>query len=447
MLSLCTVLLSSFFRNRGRAGLRKPMFAGLLAVFLVSFLVMRVPVTLEARDLLAKMVGFTFGLCYLLSLGALFHTTGTDLLGRGKAIFRNNSVLFPLVFLLTVAYFIPDMAGSTLYLEDLVSVSGQHGALFTWAGAGFVFSLMALSLFAMRVEIPGMNLVGSPQLLLVLALVKLVAGGVRGFAELSLIPSVQAGLMKLIHDMVHQMLITVMLPDHPLLTMTAWKYVGLLFGDTLAVWLSLVIMTLPLVLFIIKQFGEEVRVPRDLAPPALKRRFIKSVRDERAVKSIPALLFLLVIVSTWFVQKGEGASRIEKPEPSPVVAEDGMVTIPLHAPGADLLDGALHAYSIDSNGELIRFLLIKRTDNTLAVCLDACELCPPEGYGLATGHVVCLFCRTPIPIDTLGKPGGCNPVPLTAVVTDKDVRIRAADIRNTWTALKAGRARGERAEQ
>jgi hypothetical protein len=54
-----------------------------------------------------------------------------------------------------------------------------------------------------------------PQLLLFFAMVKLFGSGIKGITELSLIPSVQRGFMKFIHDFVHQTFVMLMVPDHP----------------------------------------------------------------------------------------------------------------------------------------------------------------------------------------------------------------------------------------
>jgi uncharacterized membrane protein len=85
---------------------------------------------------------------------------------------------------------------------------------------------------------------------------------------------------------------------------------------------------------------------------------------------------------------------------------------------------------------------MKKPDGTLSVCLDACEICAPDGYGQSKDHVVCLYCNTPIPFDTVGKPGGCNPIPLAALVTDKEVRVDIAMIREKWALMRSGQARG-----
>jgi uncharacterized membrane protein len=82
--------------------------------------------------------------------------------------------------------------------------------------------------------------------------------------------------------------------------------------------------------------------------------------------------------------------------------------------------------------------VIKKADNSLSVCLDACEICPPVGYGQRDNHVVCIYCMTPIPVDTLGDPGGCNPIPLTAAIDDNFIRVELKEIIKKWGFVNRG---------
>jgi uncharacterized membrane protein len=264
---------------------------------------------------------------------------------------------------------------------------------------------------------------------------------VHGFAELSLIPSVQAGLTKLVHDMVHQTLVMVMVPDHLILSTTTWDFIGVLFGRTVGLWLSLAIMVIPLALFLVKHFSAVVQVPAAVSVKAQRRLFVRSVITDRLLKSVPVFLFLLFVTAAWFRQSGEAGPTFFVPTAKPVTEENGRVVIPIQSPGEDLLDGGLHKFQLIAAGEELKLLIMKRSDGTLAVCLDACEICPPEGYGSARDHVVCIACRTPIPVDTLGTPGGCNPIPLAALVTGKDVRIDVTEIRQQWSKIKSGEAK------
>jgi uncharacterized membrane protein len=66
------------------------------------------------------------------------------------------------------------------------------------------------------------------------------------------------------------------------------------------------------------------------------------------------------------------------------------------------------------------------------VDLDACAICKPDGYGQAEGTVICYYCVTLIPLETVGKPGGCNPVPIPFTETDDAVHIDGLTLINEW---------------
>lgn len=434
-LSVCVFMVLYLFRKSGSPSLARPLFAGIGAVFLASFWVMNASVTMALRDVIVKTVGYVFGLFYLFSLAVLFHA------GDQIPLFQRKGVQAGFVLLLSVLYFLPDMAGSSLYLSDIFSMSNRAVLVFVFGAFSFGLSLVLSYLVMSRAPEWLTRPLGLPQVLLILSMVKVIAGGVRGFTELSLIPAVQAGLMKLTHDIVHQLLVMLMVPDHPILSVTAWNFIGILFGEKAGLWLSLSIFCIPLIFFLRHHFSEEPPVPSDMRSGAKRRKFIKAFRDERIQKSIPIFLFLAVIISIWFAQKGETGARLYLPEPRPVVAEDGVVKISIQSPAEDLRDGMLHKFSVSAGDDIIRIIVMKRPDGMLAVCLDACEICPPDGYGQGREHVVCLYCNTPIPFDTLGRPGGCNPIPLSALVTDKEIRIPMPEIIEKWGAVKTGKTK------
>jgi uncharacterized membrane protein len=48
---------------------------------------------------------------------------------------------------------------------------------------------------------------------------------------------------------------------------------------------------------------------------------------------------------------------------------------------------------------------------------------------------------TPIPVDTLGKPGGCNPIPLDATVGEREISIDIEELDRKWRAVMSGETR------
>jgi FTR1 family protein len=86
----------------------------------------------------------------------------------------------------------------------------------------------------------------------------------------------------------------------------------------------------------------------------------------------------------------------------------------IHIPVSDVSDGKLHRYSVDDDGVSVRFIVIQRANKSLAVALDACAICGTQGYLQKGQQVICRNCSSEIVLDTIGTPGGCNPIPLAS---------------------------------
>ncbi len=413
-------------------------FSRLLVVVLpiLSGLCLFLPVTPKTQSYISLSVGYSFGLLYLLSLGFLYsEARGEDLFGVLSPLIVNRVTLSAFMVIAGALFVLPDLSGSLLYVKTQAELKESLGPFLNMLGA---FGVSAFSLYFLLKNRSErlVSLVGLPQCLLVLALIKLIGGGTRGFTELSLIPSVQKGLMKLIHDIVHQTFVTLMVPDHPILKTTTWNFIGILFGERVSLWLSLFVLFVPLFAFVMSYLNSPVEVPEGIELPAQRRKYKRQIKNKRLLRAVPVFLFMALIVINWFAQRNEEITRLYNPEPKPVVAEDNKVVIPISSPGEDLRDGAVHKFTVDVKGEDIRFFIIKRDDGSLVACLDACEVCPPEGYAQGEGYLVCLYCRTPINIQSLGKSGGCNPIPLKALITDRDVQIALGELYRKWEFVK-----------
>jgi hypothetical protein len=110
----------------------------------------------------------------------------------------------------------------------------------------------------------------------------------------------------------------------------------------------------------------------------------------------------------------------------------GLIVIPKKGE-IDLEDGKLHKYQIRHRGREARFMILSAPDGHLTVTLDACAICKPDGYGQAQGAVLCYYCKTLIPLETVGKPGGCNPVPVPFEIGANGVTLDAMTILNRWS--------------
>lgn len=422
-----------------RRGFLLPFYAGLMAtslLFAVSFLIPPDPYT---RDQLLKLTGYTFFVFFVLSAAALYQSMQTRLFGH--ASLGNGPLLWFLVMLSTVFYFSPDIIGASMYVRDLSLMKERVAATYVSAGLAFALTVAAAVLlppkgFKRRVS----GFFGAAQFFLFLSIVKLLGGGTKGFAELSLIPSIQRGVMKFVHDFVHQMFVFLLVPDHPLLKITTWNFIGLLFGPNISSYAVLVLLLVVPAIFLLQSFTAPLPEPEiayGMAGPE-KRKYKAAVRADRRKKTVPVLVFALVILVLWGSSRSERLSTLYNPEPRPLVADSGMLVIPLRDPTMDLTNGRIHKFSFVSGDTKIRLLILRKPDGEMSVSLDACEICPPEGYGQSEGHIVCLYCRTPIPLETIGSPGGCNPIPLEAEIGDVYIKIQVFEILDKWDRLVLG---------
>ncbi len=431
------LVLSAYLKDRGAPRLTRAFHLGIAlttALFAVSFAISSDP---YVRVMLSRLTGYTFFIFFISSIAALLESTGTRLFAGLKPPY---GILRPLTALSTVFYFSPDIIGSSMFIRELSEMKGAYAAVYLSGFAGFAlpFILTALTLCKYRGSRTAAIAAiapyfGTAQFLLFLSMVKLLGGGIKGFAEFSLIPMVQRGVMKFFHDFVHQTFVFLMVPDHPLLATTVWNFIGIFFGPNIAMAASLFILLLPPAMFLYKSLPTKAEAgDYGSATGAERRKLMASVRADRRKKAVPVVGFIALILIFYFSGGAGEVSRLYNPKPKPVVEDKGVIIIPLTDPTMDLMDGMLHKFSFAAEGKTMNLLIIKKPDGKLALCLDACEICPPEGYGQREGHVVCIYCMTPIPVETLGRPGGCNPIPVNASITEKDIRVDVAEIIGKW---------------
>ena len=92
-----------------------------------------------------------------------------------------------------------------------------------------------------------------------------------------------------------------------------------------------------------------------------------------------------------------------------------------------LADGRMHFFTAPLAGGSVRFFAI-RVAGDVRTNLDACEICGPIGYFLEGGAAVCRNCTSPIALSSLGRRGGCNPIPVRSRVEGSRVVVDVADL-------------------
>ena len=425
----------AFFDAYGRAGLMRYFYFGVAVasgLFVLSFFI---PHDMAARETVARLTGYVFFLFFMAAL-ALMYDPPHKMPG---GVFPLEPVV---VFAATALYFSPDIVGASLYVRELAVLSERASGIYLPAVGAFIVSLALMAFVLRRPVKMARSFLGPAEVFVFLALVKFLGGGTKGFSEISLVSSVQQGLVKFVHDAVHQSLLFLMVPDHSLLMTTTWNFIGFFFSDPFTAALALLILAGPMLAFLYVSLTGDIPIPEAMHSGAERRMYRAEKRAFRRRRAVMSGAFALVVFVSWYsVGGGRAGTALELPEPRPVVPESGVVSMDLSGPGFDLMDGRLYKFSVNLEGETVVLLAIRKPDGKLAVALDACEICPPEGYGRSEGYVVCVFCMTPIPIETLGMPGGCNPIPLEAEITDSSVIVRMDEIARKWRFVTSGKSR------
>jgi len=158
--------------------------------------------------------------------------------------------------------------------------------------------------------------------------------------------------------------------------------------------------------------------------------------NERAWRRGLAALGLVVValLAASFISR----ARIPGAEPATALApEGGSVSFDTGL----LADGRMHFFQAPLDQGSVRFFAI-RVGSDVRTNLDACEICGPIGYFLEGGTVVCRNCTSPIALTSLGRHGGCNPIPVRSRIDGARVVVALEDLAAAVPGPRAGAPRG-----
>ncbi len=154
-----------------------------------------------------------------------------------------------------------------------------------------------------------------------------------------------------------------------------------------------------------------------------ERRLIESQNRRQRRWMIAAasmsLAVILALTADFIYAKVNSAP----PQARAVEAVNGIVKVPV----AEVQDGNLHLFTLNANGQTIRFMVIKKP-NGYGTALDACLICGAEGYRQDGQNVICRHCASAIYIPSIGQKGGCNPIGFTSQVNGDEVVIDVSSV-------------------
>jgi high-affinity iron transporter len=195
--------------------------------------------------------------------------------------------------------------------------------------------------------------------------------------------------------------------------------IGPIVRNDLFFFVTILALAALMVLFEMKG-REPVELP---AAGAARRKALWTARKERlwmASVYVCSFTFIVMVTAGFIYEK----SASELSPATEVTFVDGKVSIPLK----QVYDGDIHRFSAKEGGTEVRFFLYQKPDGKVATLLDACEICGAVGFYKGAQGVICKNCAAPINPQSVGMPGGCNPIPLKAEVTGDAVIISEAEV-------------------
>ncbi|WP_109428575.1 Fe-S-containing protein [Aggregatibacter kilianii] len=176
-------------------------------------------------------------------------------------------------------------------------------------------------------------------------------------------------------------------------------------------YINAAILAVIVLIFALNIHRPRVRTANSEQQPIEKRKAIATKRTSGKIIAygITAILIMLATQFYW--------DRIASQPPQ--LSEAQRVTLDaennVHIPIEQVKDGKLHRFLwVADDGKAVRFFIINRLPDklSLAAVFDACILCGDQGYVMEGNQVVCVGCGVRMFTPSIGKPGGCNPVPI-----------------------------------
>ena len=182
----------------------------------------------------------------------------------------------------------------------------------------------------------------------------------------------------------------------------------------ISAWLNIicvVLMSVILCIFTIQTYSKRLREAKAEKDLIEKRKRLAFVQTSKRTIYWGILGILFVATSQLYWEK-VASQPPQLSEAVPVQLNDKNE---VHLALEPLKDGKLHRFVwIADDGKAVRFFIINRQPNkvSMAAVFDACLLCGDQGYVMQGNQVVCVGCGVHLFIPSIGKPGGCNPVPI-----------------------------------
>lgn len=308
-------------------------------------------------------------------------------MGKATSNFALASIAFVMVF--------REGIETVLFLQSLVLAGSNSVQNFLGGLLGITLAIVFGTVFlrgTVRINLSRFFKVTCA--ILVVLVLKLVAGGLHEFFEVGLLPSTE-GVLEIVGFLTRNS--------------TGAAIIALMLGT--------------LILLVIYDVAKAREPDLSGLKSAERRKVRYQLLKEKYSKM--ALAFGLMVVIGMILVPTITAAHVMILPPAAVTAENGILRV--RVPEGD----GIHKFQFED----ARFLLAVKGGKA-RVAIDGCYICPAKGYGVQKGTLVCLNCGAPIEVETLGITGGCNPRALDFRAQDGFVIIDASELMEAWSGSR-----------
>ncbi len=383
----------AYLAKIGRNDLRKSVYAALAAAFVGSIAVAVIISRLSLNQDIFEGWVMLVAAVFVVTMIIFMMKTGRKLKGEieGKiGLFARNDAwigLFLFVFLMVLREGV-----ETVLILSAVTLNTSELLSFIGTGLGVIVAVAFGVMFvkgSVRINLQKFFKVTTAILFFVAA--QLLISGLHELSENGVLPSSRQEM----------------------------AIIGPIVRNDLFFFITILVLAALMVLFEMKS-----RQPADLpAGGPARRKALWSARRERlwmASVYVCSFIFIVMVTASFIYEKSASALS----PATEVTFVDNKVTVPLN----QVYDGDLHRYETKVGEVEVRFWIYQKPDGKIATLFDACEICGPVGFYKGSTGIICKNCAAPINPQSVGMPGGCNPIPLKAEVTSDAVIISQADV-------------------
>lgn len=386
-------IILAYLRRTGRTYLNKYVYWGLGFAVLVSILagiVIQI-IGLDPKNEYVEGTLLSIGGIFVASMVIWMWKTAKNIRTHMETRMENivteeKTSRQTAIGLLAFTFFMVAREGVETVLFLAAATVGQEASVLNLLGGMLGIALAALFavLFirgSLKINMSRFFTVTSIVLLILAA--RLLVGGIHEFAEKGAIP----------------------------LTPGIMKVVGFFVRDRVSSLLLMGLILVPIIMVLL-DFHQAVPTPVADGASAAERRKVKASRRWEKVWQSGLVSATIIIVLAMASEAFAASPQID-PTPQPVTSTAGQ-DIRLSTDGWTA--GELHKFSYQVENTSVRFIATKLTDGSFTTALDACQICGVKGFMQERDGdvVICKVCNAPIPMNTMGQGGGCNPLPLAS---------------------------------